>query len=282
MKPIFSRIAGTTLIGAAVIGIIFSLSGLILLAVYSARITASLEKSIVRVSDALSATGSALEIAGSALEDADSALDSLASTMEGVNASLRDSNPTFKTLSKLLGTELPDTIAATQGSLESAETSAKNIDNLLTSLSKIPLLGSLVYSPKVPLNETIGAVSDSLNGIPASLKNAQKSLDLTIKNLDTINTELGSITESTAQIRSSAGEAKQVIEDYELMVSDLQDDVDRMQTNLPRTMRWVTLAAALFLIWLGLAQIGLLTQGMELVKRGSPIKAENELSDKGG
>lgn len=268
MKPIFSRMAGTALIGAAVIGIIFSLSGLILLGVNYARITSTLENTIDRVSDALSATDSALVIAGSAMEDADSALDSLASTMEEVNASLRASNPTFKTLSKLLGTELPDTIAATQSSLESAETSAKNIDNLLTSLSKFPVLGSLVYSPEVPLNETIADVSDSLNGIPTSLKNAQKSLDLAIKNLDTINAELGNITESTTQIQSSTGEAKKVIEDYQVMVSDLQDDVDRMQTDLPRTMRWVTLAAALFLIWLGLAQIGLLTQGMELVKRG--------------
>lgn len=276
MRPLFSRTAGTALIGAAVMGIIFSLGGLILLGVYSTRITASLVNTLGELSDALVVTGNGLEIAGSALDEADTALGALTVTMEGVNTSLIESQPSLTTISTLLGTELPNTIIATQGSLESAETSAKNIDGLLSSLSRLPFLGSLVYNPEVPLNETLAGVSDSLDEIPTSLKNAQKSLDLALESFDSVNTELGNMTESTDQIRASTGEAIVVIEDYQEMVEDLQKDVDRLQTDLPRKMRWVMLAAALFLVWLGLAQIGLLTQGLELIKRSNPPQPDDE------
>lgn len=276
MKPLFSRTAGTALVGAAILGILFSLGGLILLGVYSTRITASLVDTLGELSDALVVTGNGLEIAGSALDEADTALGALAVTMEGVNTTLVESQPSLTTISTLLGTELPNTIIATQGSLESAETSAKNIDGLLSSLSRLPFLGSLVYNPEVPLNETLAGVSDSLDEIPTSLRNAQKSLDLALEGFDSVNTELSNITESTDQIRASTGEAIVVIEDYQEMVEDLQKDVERLQTDLPRKMRWVMLAAALFLVWLGLAQIGLLTQGLELIKRSKPPQPDDE------
>lgn len=273
MKPLFSRITGTALIGASAIGILFSLSGLILLAVYSPRITTSLMNTLEELSTALTVTHSGLTIAGSAVDEADSALESLSNTMESVTVSLQESNPTFTTLSELLGSELPDTISATQTSLESAETSAKIIDSLLTSLSKIPFLGLPAYNTKMPLNETISGISDSLDAIPPSLINAQKSLDQAIGNLDTISLELSSITRSTTQIRLSTVEAKEVVVGYQEMVSGLQEDVDRMKAGLPARIRWATLAAALFLIWLGLAQLGLLTQGLELVRRGQTSRS---------
>lgn len=276
MKPLFSRTAGTALVSAAILGILFSLGGLILLGVYSTRITASLVDTLGELSDALVVTGNGLEIAGSALDEADTALGALAVTMEGVNTTLVESQPSLTTISTLLGTELPNTIIATQGSLESAETSAKNIDGLLSSLSRLPFLGSLVYNPEVPLNETLAGVSDSLDEIPTSLRNAQKSLDLALEGFDSVNTELSNITESTDQIRASTGEAIVVIEDYQEMVEDLQKDVERLQTDLPRKMRWVMLAAALFLVWLGLAQIGLLTQGLELIMRSKPPQPDDE------
>lgn len=268
MKKILADISGLALISAAIIGILFSLSGLILLGVYSSRITSSAENTFDRLSNAITVTAGGLDIAHSAVQEADTALDSLAITLENVNNSMTESQPSLKAISNLLGTDLPNTIRATQDSLDSAETSAKNIDGLLTSLSKIPFLGSLVYNPKVPLNETIGGVSDSLDEIPGNLEDAQKGLDLTIATMDSVNLELGSIAESTAQIRDSTGDTLLVIEDYQIMVDDLQKDLEGVQISLPRTLRMATAAAVAFLIWLGLAQIGFLLQGVELMHRG--------------
>lgn len=274
MKNSLAYISGLALMSAAVIGILFSLSGFVLLGVYAPRTTSNAQKTLDRLSNAMTVTASGLELAHSAVEEADTALDSLSATMEGINTSMTESQPSLKAISDLLGTELPNTIRATQDSLDSAETSAKNIDGLLTNLSKIPFLGTLVYNPKVPLNVTIGGVSDSLADIPKDLEDAQKGLDLTIETMDSINRELGSIAESTDQIRGSTDDTLQIIEDYQIMVGDLQKDVERMQTNLPRTLRLLTAAAVAFLIWLGLVQIGFLLQGLDLIKRSKESRRE--------
>lgn len=227
-------------------------------------------------------TGSGLDIAHSAVKEADSALESLESTMGGLTTSMSDAQPSLEAISDILGTELPNTIIATQDSLESAKTSAKNIDGLLTSLSKIPLLGALVYNPKVPLSDTIAGVADSLNEIPKDLINAQLGLDLTIESMDGINQELDNIAQSTARIRTSTDETLTVIENYQLMVDDLQQDVERIQRTLPRTLQWATAAAVVFLIWLGLAQIGLLLQGLELMRRVRLAPSDKPISDTSG
>lgn len=48
----------------------------------------------------------------------------------------------------------------------------------------------------------------------------------------------------------------------------MQGIVAMLQEGLPRWLAWMRLGFSLVLIWLGIAQIGLLTQGWELMGRG--------------
>ena len=273
MKPIFSRITGLALIIAAVMGLGLSLAGLIFLGRFSSRISTNLLSTLEYLDRALAITSDGLETAESSLKAADSALGSLGSTLDGVNESLQGMDPTLTALSTLLGKGLPETIKATQDSLDSAQTSAKNIDNVLTSLSRIPFLGTLVYNPEVPLNETLGDISDSLDAIPRSLRDAKSGLDTADKNLATITSDLGNVAQSTDQIDHSIADALLVIDEYQTLVADMQKRTKDLRQELPGQLRLATLAAALLLIWLAITQIGLLAQGAEFMARGrKPLK----------
>ncbi|MFZ3080759.1 MAG: hypothetical protein WA109_13845 [Bellilinea sp.] len=273
MKPIFSRITGLALIIAAVMGLGLSLAGLIFLGRFSSRISTTLLSTLEYLDRALAITSDGLETAESSLKAADSALGSLVSTLDGVNESLQGMDPTLTALSTLLGKDLPETIKATQDSLDSAQTSAKNIDNVLTSLSRIPFLGSLVYNPEVPLNETLGDISDSLDAIPRSLRDAKSGLDAADKNLATITSDLGNVAQSTDQIDLSIADALLVIDEYQTLVADMQKRTKDLRQELPGQLRLASLAAALLLIWLAITQIGLLAQGVEFLARGrKPLK----------
>ena len=273
MKPIFSRITGLALIIAAVMGLGLSLAGLIFLGRFSSRISTNLLSTLEYLDRALAITSDGLETAESSLKAADSALGSLVSTLDGVNESLQGMDPTLTALSTLLGKGLPETIKATQDSLDSAQTSAKNIDNVLTSLSRIPFLGTLVYNPEVPLNETLGDISDSLDAIPRSLRDAKSGLDTADKNLATITSDLGNVAQSTDQIDHSIADALLVIDEYQTLVADMQKRTKDLRQELPGQLRLATLAAALLLIWLAITQIGLLAQGVEFLARGrKPLK----------
>ena len=273
MKPIFARITGLVLSIAAVMGLGLSLAGLILLGGFSSRISANLLGALEYLDRALVISSDGLETAESSLLAADSALDSLISTLDGVNESLQGMDPTLTALSKLLGNDLPGTIEATQDSLDSAQTSAKNIDNVLTSLSRIPFLGTLVYNPEVPLNETLGEISDSLDAIPRSLRDAKSGLDTADKNLAFITSDLDNVAQSTDQIGLSIADALLVIDEYQTLVADMQKRTKDFRQKLPGQLRLATLAAALLLIWLAITQIGLLAQGVEFLARGrKPLK----------
>ena len=275
MKPIFSRITGLALIVAAVMGLGLSLAGLVLLGGFSSRISTNLQSTLEYLDRALAITSDGLETAESSLQAADSALVSLVSTLDGVNESLQGMDPTLTALNTLLGKDLPGTIEATQDSLDSAQTSAKNIDNVLTSLSRIPFLGTLVYNPEMPLNETLGDISDSLDAIPRSLRDAKSGLDTADKNLATITSDLDNVAQSTDQIGLSIADALLVIDEYQTLVADMQTRTKDLRQELPGQLRLATLAAALLLIWLAIAQIGLLAQGMELVGRSKQVPVAN-------
>ncbi|MHB0965053.1 MAG: hypothetical protein ACYC36_01245 [Bellilinea sp.] len=273
MKPIFARITGLVLSIAAVMGLGLSLAGLILLGGFSNRISANLLGALEYLDRALAISSDGLETAESSLLAADSALESLVSTLDGVNESLQGMDPTLTALSTLLGKDLPGTIEATQDSLDSAQTSARNIDNVLTSLSRIPFFGTLVYNPEVPLNETIGEISDSLDAIPRSLRDAKSGLDIADRNLTTITSDLGNIAQNTDQIDLSIADALLVIDEYQTLVADMQKRVKDFRQELPGQLRLATLAAALLLIWLAITQIGLLAQGAEfMARRRKPLK----------
>ena len=157
-------------------------------------------------------------------------------------------------------------IDKTQAALESAQTTALNLDKFLTGLSRLPLIGQLIYNPEVPLNETIGSISKSLDQVPLDLADAETSLATTSGNLVSISDEIGKVADGIGEMETSTRDALQVVTDYQAMVTGLQTKVDHAEQSLPnwlRTARWM---ASILLLWLIIAQIGLLLQGLELIR----------------
>lgn len=91
----------------------------------------------------------------------------LEQTLTTTAETVESADPMLGEVSRLMKDQLPATILATQQSLATAEQSAEVIDNLLKSLSGIPLIGpSIGYQPEVPLSDALGQVADSLDGLP--------------------------------------------------------------------------------------------------------------------
>jgi hypothetical protein len=69
---------------------------------------------------------------------------------------------------------------------------------------------------------------------------------------------------------TSLESAQSVLEDYQEIVSDLQETLSSVGESLPgwlHTLRW---SLTLVLVWLGVAQLGLITQGWDLLRRRGP------------
>ena len=267
MKYFFYKFLGFTLLMAAIIGIALSIAGIVFTIRIEPRIANSVTSVLGLLDSTLTTTQKGLTMADSALGETISALGSIQNTVNSLGQVVDDVQPTLDSISALLGTKLPDTIRSTRSALTSAETAAKNVDSFLTTLSKIPLIGSVIYNPEKPLNKTIGDISDSLKDTPELLSNSQSGVDQMTTSLGSIQTEMDNVSGNMRDITSSFKEARQAVQDYQKSVSDLQKEVKRFQDRAPLWLRLASWGFILLFVWLMLAQVGLAMQGLELLGR---------------
>jgi hypothetical protein len=174
----------------------------------------------------------------------------------------------------MVGEQLPETLKATQDTLASVAQSAQLIDDVLAVVTAIPFLGLQSYNPETPLHEGLGDVASSLDEIPTSLIAAQEGLDIASGSLEGLQGSFTAIAESIASLATSLGNAQSVVVQYQGVVDDLQELVVSVKQGLPQWLQWLQLGLSLVLVWLGIAQIGLLTQGWELIARSRSTGSE--------
>lgn len=266
-RPLWNRAIGIALIGAGVFGLLFSIIGLVVALRTLAALGAVVNNELDVVDRALATTGDGLGVAATSLTRAQSTVGTLRDTLGNTSVAITDTLPTLDTLTTLTGITLPATLKSTQQALGSARATAEVADAVLGAIGSFNLLSSATYNPEVPLNVAIGQVSDSLNSLPPSLATVEDGLRDARGNLGIINSNVGDLATGVSQIGTSVGDAQLVVGQYQTLVSDLRREVARVRLAAPRWLNAASWGVTLALIWLALAQIGLLTQGWELVQR---------------
>jgi methyl-accepting chemotaxis protein len=277
MGRLFTRIAGLALIVAGLAGLLLAVAGLFVLVQVEKNILSAAQEQVQMLDHALSATMEGLDVAETSLLQAVATVKTLERTVGGVGDTVGSSVPAVDSISTLVGVQLPTTIESTQETLTSAAASAKTVDDLLTVLSTIPLLGVEPYNPDVPLNEGFLNVAVSLDGIPDSLVATQKQLIITNGNLEGLEDSFDTMAGDIGQVANSIGNAQSVLQQYKGVIGQLQGSVSWVSSALPSWVQWLRLGLSLLLVWLGIAQLALITQGWELIgrsRRARPVETQ--------
>jgi len=261
---VFKIIIGFILILAAILGLVFSIYGIININRYNAIISENLINNIDIIVSTLETTAQGLSDTQDSLNAATVALVSLQNTINTTADTISSSEPMLDTLGKLLDEDLPDTISATQTSFETAQESAKVIDSVLKAVSFLP---GINYDPKTPLHEALADVSESLDGIPESLAGMNDSIEDTSHNLQVIQVDLFLMKDTIRQIENSLSSSEDVLEQYQKTISSIQTQISDLQEKIPNIINTVSILLYIFLGWMAAAQIGLITQGWELITR---------------
>lgn len=267
MKRILTRIAGIALVSAGIAGLVFAIVGLVVLARVEQNVESTVMEQVRLLDRALAATAEGLVLAEDSLAQAGEAIGALESTLVGAGQTIGDAVPMVDSLAELLGEQLPATVETTQQTLRSVATSANLVDDALAVVTSIPFLGLERYNPEVPLHLGLEEVASSLDEIPASLGMGQEGLTSASGNLEGLQAELTTMAGSIRQTAMSLEGAQSVLTQYQEVVADLQTLVASVREGLPGWLRWLRLGLSLALVWLGVAQIGLITQGWELIGR---------------
>ncbi|MFC1878830.1 hypothetical protein ACFLZW_02840 [Chloroflexota bacterium] len=264
MKSITHRLFGALLITAAIGGLALSIYGAVGVWRIRPKITQSLTESLDLVRTTLESTSEGLLITKESLKGAVASISALQDTLNTTTKTLQSTEPMVDTVVELLDEEMPQTIQATQSSLNTAQESASFIDSFLNTLSLIP---GVKYNPQVPLSAALEQVSLSLNDLPGSLAEMASSLEDTGDNLQIIQVDLALMADAVHQVEVSLAQSEAVIADYQEAVTTVQDRLDKSEAQLPKLLKNIALGLTLFFVWMAVAQIGLFTQGWEMLRR---------------
>jgi hypothetical protein len=269
IKRILALTIGAALVLAGILGLILSIGGLVLLPQLERQAAQVSEEQIDVLDRALVATMDGLITAETSLGQAAEAIAALEGTMAGVGQAIDDTIPVLDVAAELLSVQLPSTIETTQDTLTSVATSAQLVDDFLSMISAIPFLGTDRYNPDTSLYQGFQDVADGLEGMPELLLTAGEGLYTGTESLQDVQEGVGAMGGSISEAATSLDSAKMVLEDYQEIVSDLRGTVSYVRESLTGWLRAIRWGMTLTLIWLGVAQIGLITQGWERLGRRS-------------
>ena len=269
---ILRRIFGILMVIAAGAGIIFSLIGQIEIWRYRPVVTKTVVDNLALVDQTLNTTQGVLTLVGEVVQTTTAEIVSLQETTTTLALAIQDTNPMLDSLIGLTSKDLPAAVNATQTSLTSAQSSALLIDDVLTTLTSIPLLPVAAYKPDVPLHTALAQVSTSLNTLKPSLATINTSLVDGKANLGVLETELTNISETTQGISSTLDNAHTVIDQYKLVATQLKANVEAAQRVAPTWIMAITCTLSFVLGWLLIAQLGLGIQGLDLARRRTAVK----------
>jgi methyl-accepting chemotaxis protein len=267
VKRALLRIAGIALLVAGIAGLIFGIATLVFLGSLERKVEAAATEQLVLIDEALTTTADGLAVASTSLSRATAAIGSLEGTLDGVGQAINGTVPVLDSVTDFLGEKLPATLETTQETMRSVATSAKLVDDMLAIVTNIPLLNLDVYNPDVPLFQGFEEVANSLDGIPKSLSAAHEGLESTAGSMEKVEGDFATMAKNVGEIATDLEDAQSVIVQYQEIVSEAQETVSSARQSLPGWLRVTRWGLSLILIWLGIAQIGLVAQGWELIER---------------
>ena len=259
------RITGIVLIIIAALSLLVSLFGLIQIWTIRQPLADAAVVGIDLFAETLDTTSDALRVVSDSLQSASDAVTTVERTTLSVAETMSTTRTTVGSFANLMGKDLPTSIDATRTALKSAQSSAVVVDNVLTMLSRVPLI-NIQYNPDVSLDVALGNVANSLDNLPPTFITTKRDLNTTGDSLDQVVTSLNELPKTTQQMQRNIADAQKVVARYQSEVDGLQKLIKPIKSSLAKALMAVELASAFLVFWLGVTQVQVLLKGLELLR----------------
>lgn len=272
------RSLGYLFVITAVLGVMFSIAGIALVWIIKEPLLENLTVTFDLVEATIKATTAGLTVADQSLKNAQSDATSLQNTVSSVGRAINDTVPLIDSLHLLMEETLPKTVQSIQTAVETTQTAAASIESTLQLLSTFPILPIDPYHPEITLTESLGEVSNSLDPIPESLDDIGSTLQTSQGNLKVIAAQVNIISRNVGNLKTSLYQTQQVLGQYQSVISTLEDQVINIKSQLSGIINALSWLGTIFFVWLGIMQLGLLTQGLERIYAQTPSQTLPESS----
>jgi hypothetical protein len=263
MNPTLKKTIAVLMVCVTTIGILLSLFFLVQTWRIRQPVTDKLQSAFIQTSSLLQTTVVGLDVIDQVVTNVYSSTLYISDSTNALAQTIENTDQFFESAGSFVGEGINNTITNTQRTLESAQSSAFVIDNILTTLSKVPLIG-INYNPSVPLSTALGEVSASLDPLQESLKGFQDNLVSTQSNLQVFVDQLELLEQNIAEINQNLASSQAVIEKYQTQVISVKAWVDKAIISMPTWVTTMCVIITIIILLLILVQAGIMLQGIYL------------------
>jgi predicted PurR-regulated permease PerM len=264
MSPTLRKTIAVLMICVTSVGILLSLFFLVQTWRIRQPATEKLQSALRQTSGLLQTTLTGLDVIDQVVTNVYSSTLYLDDATNALAQTIQNTGQFINSAGTFVGEDFSNTITNTQRTLESAQSSALVIDNILTTLSNVPLIG-INYNPSVPLNVALGEVSASLDPLQKALKGFQDNLATTQTNMQDFKDQILLVGQNITVINQNLASSKTVIDNYHAQVTSLQSWVDKAISSTPTWVSTMCVIISILLLLLVLVQAGILLQGIYLL-----------------
>ena len=265
MNPTLKKILSLLMISVTSIGIIICLFFIFLTWRIRQPTTEKLQSAARQTSALLDTTIAGLDVIDQVVTNVYSSTLYLDDATNALAQTIQSTGQFIDTAGAFVGEDFSQTITNTQKTLESAQSSALVIDNILTTLSSVPLIG-INYNPATPLNVALGEVSSSLDPLKIALQNFQKNLLTTKTNMQEFSDQILLVGQNINEINQNLAASMVVIENYHAQAASLQSWVNNAITSLPGWVTTFCIILTIFILLLIMVQAAILLQAVYMLK----------------
>ena len=266
MNSQLKRILGLVLVIISIVSLIISVGGSITLWGVRPAITTALQDTFQLVSETSATTQKALTVADQALQDATNSVTLLSNSTTSLANSIGGAQDALSSVTQLVKTDLPETIAAAQTALKSAASTAKVVDNFLSGISRIQFL-NINYNPDVPLDQTITNIGNSLTNLPATLEKIGTDLDSVSGNLPDVVKAVRGLGTTISAITTTLAKAQTVIKEYAAQLARATTAVQQISEGVPTYVTLFSAALTFIMLWIIAVQLIVLAIGLRWFKQ---------------
>ncbi len=191
-------------------------------------------------------------------------------TLNGFSSVLGNTSGVLEGVSQILAEEFIGILNDTAAGMEGLERTSRLIDNTLAFISAIPFIGGNQYQPEIPLAQSVANIRRDLEGMPPAMREISSQLRQTAGALQPLPTALDNLAAQLTGIRENLAASRQQLDEYRLIIESYQAQLEGFQKILPNAIAGLYAGLSLLLVWIGLAQIGLFTQGLERLGKAQP------------
>lgn len=228
------------------------------------RLATSLQHTLESLDRTLESTNQLLAVTRSTLDTLDSQVTIIERASQNIASSIETTSAIADDFASLSGRELPSLVESLQTSLGAMESSARLVDDTLSFIGMLPLIGAR-YTPEVPLSQTVAGVSSDLDTLNPVFTRMKGNMQTAAADLKSLKQDVEELTKSLDNIQSSIAVVQGAVSDYQAKVTALRQRLNDLHQRLPAYLATAATAVTLAIIWLAVVLIATFLQGRQLM-----------------